>query len=683
METFEQKSSFIKRLRNLMAIIMVVFGLGIFGTYLSGQEFLKGLQKINSANRILNLTSLVLEGINSTEQSIEKTYTAQEYRNIRYTFRANMNLVKDHLQEALVHSQKNNEISGQLNEALARVDDYQVKMEEFFRVIIYHPDPKPLYLVESLKEDILEANQFALDAKEILRRIQILLKESSESQFSSLYQNRLRPIVWVAVPLLLLFAFVLIIGSWNTRRIARSIANLKLATDEIAKGNLDYKAEIIERDEIGGVTHEFNNMVASVKEGQQKLRLTMERITRLQSITSAFSSALTSNEVYDVIFTEAFSAVSASAGAVVNLSPDKKFAEIKRLTGYKTDGHKDVMSFSIDAPFHVTWSLRHGEPLFMEDIKEIEERFPIPYAVFIKEGVKSSAVVPLIIGSEAVGVLVFNFTSTKIFDVQEKEFLIALSAQCSQALHRAQLYEEARKAIEVRDEFLSIASHELRTPLTPLKLQFQGLARQVRKHDGANLSYDKILKIVESSDKQVNRLANLIDDLLDVSRISSGRLTLSPEAFNLAEMVEEVVSNYSHQFKAADSVVSFGDLQPVVGYFDKVRIEQVLINLLTNASKYAPGKPIHIDLTEKNNIVRLVVRDEGPGIAKENHTRIFDRFERVRDRDNVGGLGLGLYISKQIVEAHKGKIKVESELHQGSSFIVELPLYSSEPRILS
>jgi signal transduction histidine kinase len=199
------------------------------------------------------------------------------------------------------------------------------------------------------------------------------------------------------------------------------------------------------------------------------------------------------------------------------------------------------------------------------------------------------------------------------------------------------------------------------------------LARQVKQGSIATITEDRLSRIVESSDKQINRLSALIEDLLDVSRITSGKLSLNKEKFSLADMLYELINHYGPQFKDLKSAVRIEIQQDVIGYWDKVRIEQVFINLLTNASKYAPNKPIQVSLTERNNQAVLKVKDEGPGIAIQDQDRIFNRFERVSATHNVGGLGLGLYISRQIIEAHNGKIYVESDLGQGSTFVVELP----------
>lgn len=229
-------------------------------------------------------------------------------------------------------------------------------------------------------------------------------------------------------------------------------------------------------------------------------------------------------------------------------------------------------------------------------------------------------------------------------------------------------------AIDARDEFLSIASHELKTPLTPLKLQVQKLIRNIEGGTHGSIPIEKLKFIAESSDRQISRLSKLIDNLLDVSRINTGKFTLEKSQFNLNEMIEEVLRQFAQQFRDSNSEIDYVSEENTVGIWDKVRVEQVFINLLTNAVKYAPHKPIHVKVTNDGHCAKIVVSDEGPGISTDDREKIFNRFERGVSPENIGGLGLGLYISKQIIEAHHGKIFLDSTTVNGSVFIVELPL---------
>ena len=237
--------------------------------------------------------------------------------------------------------------------------------------------------------------------------------------------------------------------------------------------------------------------------------------------------------------------------------------------------------------------------------------------------------------------------------------------------------EKLQKAIYVRDEFLSIASHELRTPLTPLKLQIQGLAHTFRKGGLTELSVERIRKATESCDKSITRLSILIDNLLDVSRINMGKLSLNYEKIDLVELTSEIIERHRQEIIISGSEVSFSFEHPVIGNFDRLRLEQVISNLLTNSLKYGMKRPIEITITNDQHNATILIKDNGIGISRNDFGRIFQRFERATTDLRFGGLGLGLYITRQIIEAHGGNINVNSEIGEGSTFIVNIPLYRS------
>lgn len=238
--------------------------------------------------------------------------------------------------------------------------------------------------------------------------------------------------------------------------------------------------------------------------------------------------------------------------------------------------------------------------------------------------------------------------------------------------HLKRVETALREAVEVRDEFLSIASHELKTPITPLKLQAQQLWRMIEK--GAVVDTERLKKFLSMWNRQLDRLSSLIEDLLDVSRITGGRLTMHAEEVDLTQLINEVIDRYQEQAVRSNCGLLVSLPDKLEGKWDRSRLEQVLINLITNALKYAAGKPIQISLSSRDQKAFLSVKDAGTGISSENQGRIFERFERGGASDSVGGLGLGLYISRKIIEAHGGAIRVESELGKGANFIIELPL---------
>lgn len=231
---------------------------------------------------------------------------------------------------------------------------------------------------------------------------------------------------------------------------------------------------------------------------------------------------------------------------------------------------------------------------------------------------------------------------------------------------------EAEKGIEIRDEFLNIASHELKTPLTSLQLQLQILEKKAAQK--SEIDREDIMTMLRTSQRQIKRLAQLINNLLDVSRISSQHLELETEIVELNEIVHDVLYRHEDAIKASGSDITILNGVKVKGHWDPFRLDQVITNLISNAIKYGEGKPITIEISKEKDQAKLVVKDTGIGIEPKDKERIFDRFERTETAKHFGGLGLGLYIVKQIVEAHEGEIWVESQPHKGSIFTVKLPL---------
>ncbi|MDI1448957.1 ATP-binding protein [Polyangium sp. 6x1] len=238
------------------------------------------------------------------------------------------------------------------------------------------------------------------------------------------------------------------------------------------------------------------------------------------------------------------------------------------------------------------------------------------------------------------------------------------------ALDNARLYREAQEAIRVRDEFFMIASHELRTPLTPLQLQLEALERTLKR---AGLLNEQLTGRVERCSRQIVRLTRLVESLLDVTRITAGHLAIEPETVDLCELARDVTERFTQETGEAGSEISFHACPSLVGRWDPLRLEQVLSNLLENAMKYGGGRPVEVAIADDGDVVRLSVTDHGMGIEPEACARIFERFERAVSLRHYGGLGLGLFIARQIVEAHGGKIEATSRLGEGSTFTVTLP----------
>ena len=232
---------------------------------------------------------------------------------------------------------------------------------------------------------------------------------------------------------------------------------------------------------------------------------------------------------------------------------------------------------------------------------------------------------------------------------------------------------ELQKAVQMRDVFMSIASHELRTPLNGLILDVQ--LRRLRLEQGRMdaFSADKLREMITRDERQIRSLSRLIDDMLDVSRIRTGKLSVRPEPGDLGVLAGNVVESLAAQFTSTGSHVDLQVDGPAPVMMDEFRIEQVLANLLTNALRYGGGKPVSVRVRTEGEKVRAEVRDQGIGISEADQRRVFEQFERVSSADAPQGLGLGLFISEQIVQAHGGRIELSSRLGEGSCFSVVLP----------
>lgn len=233
---------------------------------------------------------------------------------------------------------------------------------------------------------------------------------------------------------------------------------------------------------------------------------------------------------------------------------------------------------------------------------------------------------------------------------------------------------ELEDAVRMRDDFMSIVSHELKTPLNTLILEVQLRKLQLGRHNFAAFSEDKLTQMVDKDERQVQSLIRLIDDMLDVSRIRTGKLSIRPTRVDLGKLVASVVENFAPQMEASGCTLLFQRPEPIFGVWDEFRIEQVLANLLTNAMRYGAGKPVQINVRTTLADACIEVSDQGIGISEKSLERIFCQFERAEGSESSAGLGLGLFIAEQIVKAHNGRIQVESEEGNGALFRVLLPL---------
>jgi PAS domain S-box-containing protein len=289
-------------------------------------------------------------------------------------------------------------------------------------------------------------------------------------------------------------------------------------------------------------------------------------------------------------------------------------------------------------------------------------------------GTRAVAALPLSARGQTFGALTLvSARPGAAFGEHELALAAELARRASVAVDNARLYRGSQQAVRLREEFLSVASHELRTPLTPLQLQLQ-LVRGALASGGAQRDPARYAGKLDNALAQVRRLVRLVDDLLDTARLVAGKLQLHREEVDLVELTRELLERFGEHARAAGCALSLeAPERPLVGVWDRMRLEQVLTNLLSNAIKYGPRAPVEVRVGEEGGRAVWSVRDHGIGVAPESLGRIFGRFERAVSAREYGGLGLGLYISYEIVQSHGGELRVESTLGEGSLFTLALP----------
>jgi signal transduction histidine kinase len=413
------------------------------------------------------------------------------------------------------------------------------------------------------------------------------------------------------------------------------------------------------REEKARVEAEFLANCSAVLAGSLDLQSTLQSLARLTI------PHLADWCIIDLVGDDG--AIQRVATAHANRAREELLAELQRRYPPRTD-----------SPQPAARVLRTGQPELIADVDDA-----VIAAAAVDDGhaallrsleLRSYLAVPLVARERTLGVIGLAFAeSRRRYGPEELRVAGDLASRAALAIDNARLYQQARTAIRVREEFLSVAGHELRTPLAAAQIHLDLAVRAVERapiqsdelHDPRNRLAD--------TNRLLRRLGGLVDQLLDVSRLGSGRLVLDVQDVDLAALAHEAIDRLKQEAARAKTALTLAAPAPVNGLWDRARLDQVLSNLLSNALKYGAGKPVDVEVRAEGGDAIIIVRDRGIGIAPESQARIFSKFERAAPEIFVGGLGLGLWICREVVEAMNGRIGVESALGSGAVFTVRLP----------
>ncbi|MBW4556207.1 MAG: GAF domain-containing protein [Trichormus sp. ATA11-4-KO1] len=404
-----------------------------------------------------------------------------------------------------------------------------------------------------------------------------------------------------------------------------------------------------------------------------------ERITRLQSVTAAFSESLTPLQVADVIADQGIAALGANFALVALVNDTGTELEVVRIVGCELDQMNGWQRFSLNAPVPLAEAVRTGQPIWAESSQKRAIRYPHLTEQYEQHRFGAWISIPLMVEGRAVGGMSFAFIEPQQLDEERQGFILSLAQQCAQAITRSRLYEAestARSAAEaanrVKDEFLAVLSHELRSPLNPIL----GWSRLLQNN---KLDKAKTAQALATIERNAKLQSELIEDLLDVSRILQGKLNLNVSPVNLAAIIQAAIETVrlAAEAKSIEIETSFASqVKHVFG--DSTRLQQVIWNLLANAVKFTPaGGKVEVRLEEVDNQSQITVSDNGKGFPLEFLPYIFDYFRQADSTTTrkFGGLGLGLAIVRHLVELHGGTVEADSPGEGlGATFTVRLPL---------
>ncbi len=395
----------------------------------------------------------------------------------------------------------------------------------------------------------------------------------------------------------------------------------------------------------------------------EQSRARADTLLQLHQATKDLGSTLVLDEVLDRLCDSATQMSRADVMTVRMAGPTGSMTRLVRSLGFQ-----ELQPGSGDQQFHCVFAevIETGRPVLVEDLAASSQAQTMP--ALMKEGIRSFSVFPLLSHGSVIGGVLLGYRTPQEFHSERMEGLDLLCHYAGAAIQNALFYEQERESQRAKDEFFSVITHELRTPLTVVHGYSQLLSRQL----GPEVD-PRLRRSAEGINEQTRRLREMVDSLLEISRIALGRFTLKKEAGDLALVVRQAAETLQVSTERHTILVNAPDTLQMI--FDQQRIRQVLENLIGNAIKYSPaGGPIDVKVQRQAGEAMVAVRDYGVGIAPTEQPRIFERYYQVQTADGTRtGMGIGLNLCQEIVSAHGGRIWVESEPGKGSIFHFTLP----------
>ncbi len=411
-----------------------------------------------------------------------------------------------------------------------------------------------------------------------------------------------------------------------------------------------------------------------------------DRLRRLQGVTAALAGALTPTQVSKIIVNELREAIGAAAVGMMLLRQDETTLDFADGIGLASADFANNRVIPLDAGLPIADAVRSGEPLWLESAAALRARYPEVAERLIARGYHSIADIPLRLDRRLLGGLVINFSTERALTPADRALILAIAQQCAQALERtrlyeverqarvdnARLYQEAQAGVRLREEFLTLASHELKSPLTPLLGYTELLLAHAQRAPLSDLDR-RALRIIR---EQTTRLSKMVELLFDSARVAEGQLEIERGVVNLNALTLDVVNEIRPSLKHHTLDLDLAAEQLFISG-DSLRLQQVFRNLIQNAVKYSPrGGPIRVQLELRATDAVFCVSDKGIGIPRAAQSELFQRYYRAPNAKSCGihGMGIGLYLVREIVTRHGGAVTVESEEGQGATFTVRLPL---------